>query len=120
LQVLPGNPDAKPAALSYIRTKQNLANDPILCNLVHNDRVIYMFQNYMIWHGLFVPGSKELKLYAVQIRPKSNMGMGYCQTMTIVHWRTTDFILIRETLNLHIVDFDDLIRKSKEYGSILL
>jgi hypothetical protein len=74
-----------------------------------------MFQNYMIWHGLFVPGSKELKLYAVQIRPKSNMGMGYCQTMTIVHWRTTDFILIRETLNLHIVDFDDLIRKSKEY-----
>src|SRR3989338_9615164 len=47
LQVLPANPEAKPAALSYIRTKQNLANDPILCNLVHNDRVIYMFQNYM-------------------------------------------------------------------------
>ena len=37
--LLPSYPEAKPAALSYIRTKQNLANDPILCNLVHNDHI---------------------------------------------------------------------------------
>jgi hypothetical protein len=109
LQVLPVTGSVKPVSLAYIRTKQNVANDVILCNYAKDSRFHYMFQNYLIWHEAWKPGGLDVQMYAVKI----DKPMGLCQTITMVTWRSTQFLVIRESTYLHIVNYDDLIAQSK-------